>query len=54
MFPSRTLRSIVPSLIISAILLPSLAYSDTWQGLTVAPERRCTPYRREDYPRPRA
>ena len=26
------------------------AYTETWRGLTVAPERRCAPYNRRDYP----
>ncbi len=27
---------------------------DSWRGLTVAPERRCTPYERGDYPYPQS
>ena len=30
------------------------AAADTWRGLAVAPEHRCTPYDRSDYPYPRS
>ena len=28
--------------------------SDTWRGLAVAPEHRCAPYNRADYPYPQS
>lgn len=33
-----------------AILVAGTAYAETWRGLTVAPEHRCTPYVRTAYP----
>ena len=33
-------------------LASSAASAETWRGLTVAPEHRCAPYDRDDYPYP--
>ena len=46
-------------LILSAVLFATLASSqdtaDTWRGLVVAPENRCSPYdRKRDYPYPQS
>ena len=46
-------------LIVSAILFATSAFSEntteTWRGLVVAPENRCSPYdRRRDYPYPQS
>ena len=34
------------------VLCAAFAFADQWHGLDVAPENRCTPYEREDYPYP--
>lgn len=36
------------------LLCAPLAHSETWRGLTVAPEHRCSPYDRDDYPYPQS
>ena len=51
MFPSRTLLPILPVLLI--LSYTSLGLTDSWNGLVIAPEKRCSPYHREDFPRPR-
>lgn len=33
---------------------PAAPSSDTWRGLTVAPESRCSPYSADDYPYPQS
>ena len=47
--PERALHRLV---LASAALLCAAApaTADTWRGLTVAPENRCSPYNRNDYP----
>ena len=38
---------------ICALVLVGPASAETWRGLTVAPEHRCSPYdRKRDYPYP--
>ena len=48
-------------LAVSALLFPglappdlSLAQAELWRGITVAPENRCSPYDRDDYPYPQS
>ena len=43
-------------LILSAAVLAfaGAASAETWRGLTVAPEHRCAPYDRDDYPYPQS
>ena len=37
--------------VVVALILSTAAYAETWRGLTVAPEHRCSPYdRKRDYP----
>ncbi|MCY3946090.1 MAG: SH3 domain-containing protein [Anaerolineaceae bacterium] len=42
----------VSALVLPGLLLPglSLAQGDVWRGIPVAPENRCSPYDRDDYP----
>ena len=40
----------IPVIVLALILLPNCAMVDTWRGLQVAPEARCSQYEREDYP----
>ena len=42
----------VSALVLPGLLLPglSLAQGDLWRGIPVAPENRCSPYDRDDYP----
>ena len=36
-------------------MVPGSALAETWRGLTVAPEHRCSPYdRKRDYPYPQS
>lgn len=37
-------------LVVALAGFPALAGAETWRGLTVAPEFRCAPYERDDYP----
>ena len=44
----------VASLVVGLALTPAIA-GETWRGLTVAPEHRCSPYdKNRDYPYPRS
>ena len=37
------------------LMVPGSALAETWRGLTVAPEHRCSPYdRKRDYPYPQS
>ena len=41
--------------VVVALILSTAAYAETWRGLTVAPEHRCSPYeRKRDYPYPQS
>ena len=54
-FPLRTLTvvSLLVAIAVSTIL--GTASAETWRGLTVAPEHRCSPYeRKRDYPYPQS
>ena len=47
--PERTrLRLVLAGVALLCAAAPAAA--DTWRGLTVAPEDRCSPYNRDDYP----
>ena len=37
-----------------AVLATCAGVAETWRGLTVAPEHRCAPYDRDDYPYPQS
>ena len=42
-------------LVAGVLALPSAASAETWRGLVVAPEQRCSPYdRKRDYPYPQS
>ena len=49
-------RAAVRSLVVlSTLALPGAAAAETWHGLEVAPEHRCSPYdRKADYPYPQS
>ena len=49
-------RTAAIALAIAAVIFAGhgRAAADTWNGLTVAPEHRCSPYDRSDYPYPRS
>lgn len=50
--PSRCTQWVVA---MAALLLCGTASAETWLGLTIAPEHRCTPYeRKRDYPYPQS
>ena len=38
----------------AVLALAGVASAETWRGLTVAPEHRCSPYDRDDYPYPQS
>ena len=52
----RTAAIALAVLAIAAVLAAGhgLAAADTWRGLVVAPEHRCSPYDRGDYPYPQS
>ena len=41
-------------LLIPFLFVVTLAQAEEWQGLTVAPENRCSPYESADYPYPQS
>ena len=41
-------------LVLALLLVVNDASAETWQGLTVEPENRCSPYRSKDYPYPQS
>ena len=40
--------------LVAALLAPRAVKAETWRGLVVAPEHRCAPYERDDYPYPQS
>ena len=46
--------SLVAFAAVMALGAPQAEANETWRGLTVAPEHRCTPYEREAYPYPQS
>ena len=44
----------VASTLLAALVCASPAPAETYRGLTIAPERRCTPYSSDDYPYPQS
>ncbi len=52
----RTPAIALAALAIAAVLAAAHGHAaaDTWRGLAVAPEHRCAPYDRSDYPYPRS
>ena len=40
--------------LVAALFAPRAVEAETWRGLVVAPEHRCAPYDRDDYPYPQS
>ena len=40
--------------LVAALCAPRVVDAETWRGLVVAPEHRCAPYERDDYPYPQS
>ena len=52
---TRTLAAVRSLVVLSALALTSGAAAETWRGLEVAPEHRCSPYdKKRDYPYPQS
>ncbi len=52
---AKAMGLLVVSVLLFATLASSQDTTDTWRGLVVAPENRCSPYDREqDYPYPQS
>ena len=52
---TKTMSLLVVSVVLFAALASSQDATDTWRGLVVAPENRCSPYdKRRDYPYPQS
>lgn len=47
-------RTLQPLLLVAAALWATDATGQTWRGLIVAPEQRCSPYRSDDYSYPQS
>ena len=47
---ARMSRTLSPLLLLVAALAAADGSGQTWRGLVVAPERRCSPYRADDRP----
>ena len=45
-----TMKRRLSLLVVALAGIPALSSAETWRGLTVAPEVRCSPYERKDYP----
>ena len=53
--PARGMRLLVVSALLFATPAASQDSADTWRGLVVAPEHRCSPYdKKQDYPYPQS
>ncbi len=46
------LKPAIASLLAAAVLFATPAAAETYRGLTIAPEHRCSPYSPDDYPYP--
>ena len=55
-YARRTAAIALAMCAIAAVLAAGYGHAaaDTWRGLAVAPEHRCSPYDRSDYPYPRS
>ena len=52
---TRTRAAVRSLVVLSTLTLPGAAVAETWRGLEVAPEHRCSPYdRKADYPYPQS
>ena len=52
---TRTRAAVRSLVVLSTLALPGAAAAETWRGLEVAPEHRCSPYdRKADYPYPQS
>ena len=52
---TRTRAAVRSLVVLSTLALPSATAAETWRGLEVAPEHRCSPYdRKADYPYPQS
>ena len=47
-------RTVIASTLVAVATLTSPATAETYRGVTVAPEHRCTPYSSDDYPYPQS
>ena len=57
MKPTRTSTPVLLATVLAATaahLAPAAATGETYRGIAVAPERRCAPYDRDDYPYPQS
>ena len=48
------LKLAIASLLAAAVLFATPAAAETYRGLTIAPEHRCSPYSSDDYPYPQS
>ena len=48
------LKPAIASLLAAAVLFATPAAAETYRGLTIAPEHRCSPYSPDDYPYPQS
>ena len=47
-------RTVIASTLVAVAAFTSPATAETYRGLTIAPEHRCTPYSPDDYPYPQS
>ena len=47
-------RTVIASTLVAVVVFASPATAETYRGLTIAPEHRCTPYSPDDYPYPQS
>ena len=48
------LNPAIASVLAAAVLFATPAAAETYRGLTIAPEHRCSPYSPDDYPYPQS
>ena len=47
-------KTVITSTLVAVVIYASTASTETYRGLTIAPEHRCTPYNPNDYPYPQS
>ena len=47
-------KTVITSTLVAVVIYASTASAETYRGLTIAPESRCTPYHPSDYPYPQS
>ena len=47
-------RALITSTLVAVVVFASPATAETYRGVTIAPEHRCTPYSPDDYPYPQS